>query len=140
MKKENEEIELKELIEDFIHILEVGDESSFVDIWHPRAIRFGLGNTNELMAMNKEEIIKFSLKGIQGLRKQISGQELVKFQIDEIIQINVVEGLIANAELKWHMILPGSKGSHHTFIQFAKDNQKWFIVNVLDKGFEKLEG
>ena len=53
MKIESEEIILKELIEDFIHILEIGDEKKFDDIWHPRAIRFGLGNSNELMAMNK---------------------------------------------------------------------------------------
>ncbi|NHJ03806.1 MAG: hypothetical protein EAX90_03215 [Candidatus Heimdallarchaeota archaeon] len=133
----DEEIILKEIVEDFINILEKGDVENFKNLWHPKALKFGLGNTNELMVMNKDEMIKFALEGIQGLRKQIPNQEMIRFQIDEIIRIQLIENIAASVEVKWHMILPGSKGNHHSFIQFAKDNKKWFIINILEKGFEE---
>ena len=135
----DEEKVLKELAEDFIHILEESDEEKFKDIWHPKAIRFGIGNSKELMTMNKEEMIKFSINGLKGLKDQLPNPEIIKFTIDEILQIRIYEGLIGSVELKWNMVLPGSKGNHHTFIQFAKDKDKWLIVNVLDRGFEEEE-
>jgi hypothetical protein len=135
----NEELILKELTEDFIHILEQSDEKKFQEIWHPKAVRFGLGNANELGTMNMEEMIKYSLNGLENLKQQIPNPEEIKFQIDEIIEIKCIQNVIASVELKWQMTLPGSKGTHHTFINYAKDNDKWFIVNVLDKGFENTE-
>jgi hypothetical protein len=133
------EIELHEITEDFIGILEKGDEEKFKDLWHPKAIRFGLGNSYELMAMDKEEMIKFSLRGIKNVRDNLQNPEEVKFVIDEIVQIKCIEGVIGLVELKWHMILPESKGLHHTFIHYAKYNRKWAIVGVLDKGYEVTE-
>lgn len=111
-------------------------EEKFKELWHPEARRFGIGNSMELGVMNKEEIIKFSINGLKGLKKQLPNPEIINFTIDEIIDIKCIEGVIASVELKWHMVLPGSKGTHHTFIQFAKQDGMWYIVNVLDKGYE----
>jgi len=132
----DEEIVIRELVEDYIDIMEKSDEKRFLDLWHPDARRFGLGNDKQLNSFSKDEIVKFSLAGLRKLKEQIPNPEIIKFTITEIINISVFEGVIASAELKWQMILPGSKGNHHTFIQFAKKEGKWFIVNVLDKGFE----
>ena len=139
MNTPNDEIMLKEIVEDYIAIMEEGNEEKFKELWHPKAVRFGMGNAKELHAFDRDEIIKFSIKGLQNLRKQIPDQSMVKFTIDEILDIKCIEGCIASVELKWHMLLPGSKGIHHTFIQFAKDKDIWYIVNVLDKGFEIVE-
>lgn len=139
MNTQNEEIMIKELVEDYLAIMEVGDEEKFKNLWHPKAIKFGLGNSKELHAHDLDDLIKFSLKGIQNLRKQLPDPSIVKFKIDEIIELKCIEGCIASVEMKWNMILPGSKGIHHTFIQFAKDKNMWYIVNILDKGFEIVE-
>ncbi|NHJ47216.1 MAG: hypothetical protein FK733_05455 [Asgard group archaeon] len=135
----DEKLKLKELTEDFISILEQCDEKKFQELWHPSAIRFGLGNANELGTMNKEEMIQYSINGLKNLKQQIPNPEEIKFRIDEIIDIKCIQDIIASVELKWQMTLPGSKGTHHTFINFAKDKDKWFIINVLDKGFESTE-
>jgi hypothetical protein len=133
----DEKIILKELTEDFIYILEQSDEKKFQNLWHPKAVRFGLGNSKDLGTMNKDEMIKYSINGLKNLKKQISNPEVIKFEIDEIVEIKCIQNIIASVELKWHMNLPGSKGTHHTFINFAKDKNKWYIVNILDKGFEE---
>jgi hypothetical protein len=133
----SEVAKIKQLALNFIEILEQCNEEKFNEIWHPKAIRFGLGNANELMTMNKEEMIKFSLDGLRNLKNQLPNPDDVKFTVDEIINIKCIKNVIASVELKWHMVLPGSKGTHHTFIQFAKDKDKWLIINVLDKGYEE---
>ena len=133
----DEEKVLKKLAEDFINILEDSDEEKFKVIWHSKAIRFGIGNSNELMTMNKDEMIEFSLNGLMNLKKQIQDPEAIKFTIKEIVQVSCYQNIIGAVELKWQMVLPGSKGTHHTFIQFAKDEGKWQIVSVLDKGYEE---
>ena len=135
----NEEIVLKEIVEDYINIMQECDEEKFKELWHPEARRFGMGNAKELNVMNKEEIIKFSINGLKNLKKQIPNPESIKFTIDEIVNLKVIEGVIATVEMRWHMILPGAKGTHQTFIQFAKQDEKWYIVNILDKGFEEEE-
>ena len=139
MNNGNEEIMLKEIVEDYINIMQECDEEKFKELWHPEARRFGMGNAKELNVMNMDEIIKFSINGLKNLKKQIPNPESIKFTIDEIVAIKVIEGVIANVELRWNMTLPGSKGIHHTFIQLAKQDKKWYIVNILDKGFEKEE-
>ena len=131
LNKTNEELVIKELVEDYIDIMEKWDEERFLALWHPDARRFGLGNDNQLHSFNKDEIIKYSITGLKTLKEQIPNPELIKFTINEIVHISISEGV------KWQMALPGSKGTHHTFIQFAKKDDKWFIVNVLDKGFEE---
>ncbi|HUT81907.1 MAG TPA: hypothetical protein VMZ29_11945 [Candidatus Bathyarchaeia archaeon] len=135
----DDKVILKELAEDFIGILESCDEEKFQAIWHPQAIRFGLGNANELMTMNKEEMIKYSLTGLRNLKKQLPSSESIKFTIKEILDIKCLEGVIGSVLVKWQMNLPGSVGTHQTFIQFAKHENKWVIVNVLDKGIEEIE-
>ncbi|NHJ87025.1 MAG: nuclear transport factor 2 family protein [Asgard group archaeon] len=127
---------IRELVKDYIAIMEACDEKRFLDIWHPEARRFGLGNRNELGVMNSEEIIKFSINGLRNLKNQLPNKETIKFTIDKIVDIKVIQNIIAAVELHWHMILPGSKGTHQTLIHLAKHNNKWLIVNVLDKGFE----
>ncbi|NHJ84580.1 MAG: nuclear transport factor 2 family protein [Asgard group archaeon] len=135
----DDKVILKELTEDYINILENCDEKKFRAIFHPKAVRFGLGNTNELMTMNIEEMIKYSLSGLKNLKKQITNPESITFTIKEIVDIKCLEGVIGSVLVNWQMKLPGSIGTHQTFIQFAKHENKWLIVNVLDKGFEKSE-
>ncbi len=137
LNKTDEELVIKELIEDYIDIMEKCDEERFLSLWHPDARRFGLGNDNKLHSFNKDEIVKYSISGLKTLKEQIPNPELIKFTIDEIISISTSEGVIVSAEIKWQMVLPGSKGSHHTFIQFAKKEDIWLIVNVLDKRYEE---
>ncbi|MHA1738303.1 MAG: nuclear transport factor 2 family protein [Candidatus Heimdallarchaeota archaeon] len=139
MNTPNDEIMLKELVEDYLAIMEEGNEEKFKKLWHPKAIRFGLGNDKELNAFDLDDMIKFSLNGLKNLRKQLPDPSIVQFKIDDIIELKCIEGCIASVEMKWHMLLPGSKGIHHTFIQFAKDKNIWYIVNILDKGFEIVE-
>lgn len=137
LNKTNEELVIKELVEDYIDIMEKCDEERFLALWHPDARRFGLGNDKQLNSFNKDEIVKYSIAGLKALKEQIPNPELIKFTIDEIVSISTSEGVIASAEIKWQMVLPGSKGTHHTFIQFAKKEDTWLIVNVLDKGYEE---
>ncbi|MBK5112254.1 MAG: nuclear transport factor 2 family protein [Candidatus Heimdallarchaeota archaeon] len=136
MNKKTEELEIKRLVEDYIDIMEKCDEERFLALWHPDARRFGLGNDNQLHSFTQDEIVKYSIAGLKNLKEQIPNPEIIKFTVNEIVHISVSQGVIASAEVKWQMVLPGSKGVHHTFIQFAKKEDEWFIVNVLDKGFE----
>jgi len=47
MNTPNDEIMIKELVEDYLAIMEEGNEEKFKKLWHPKAIRFGLGNDKE---------------------------------------------------------------------------------------------
>lgn len=132
----NEEIMLKEITEDYINIMQECNEEKFKGLWHPDAKMFGMGNSNQLNVMSRDDIIKSSLNGLRNLKNQIPNPEEIRFVIDEIIRIQHIDGVIANVELRWHMQLPGSLGKHHTFIQYAKYDDMWYIVNVLDRGLE----
>ena len=87
LNKTNEELVIKELVEDYIDIMEKCDEERFLALWHLDARRFGLGNDNQLHSFNKDEIIKYSITGLKTLKEQIPNPELIKFTINEIVHI-----------------------------------------------------
>lgn len=39
----------------------------------------------------------------------------IQFTLNEFTHIDVYDDMVASAELKWKMILPGSKGIHKTY-------------------------
>ena len=126
----------RELVTTYLKIMCEGDEEKFLEIWHPDARRFSIGNSNKLHSLNLAEIVEYSLKGIRQLRKETPKSSKIQHVLDEVLHLSIHNNLVAAVEAKWHMILPGSKGLHHTYFHFARQNDKWLIVNVLDRGYE----
>ena len=133
---EDEEAKLRELVNTYIKTMGTGDEEKFHEIWHPAARRFNIGNSNELLSFNLAEIDEYTLRGIKKLRKEASDSARFEFVLDEVLHLSIYSNLIAAVEIKWHMTLPGSRGLHHTYFHLARQNGKWLIVNVLDRGYE----
>lgn len=133
---EDEEAKLRELVNTYIKTMGTGNEEKFHEIWHPAAKRFSIGNSNELHSFSQSEISEYTLKGIKQLRKEASDPGRFEFVLDEVLHLSIYSDLIASVEVKWHMALPGSEGLHHTYFHLVKQNGKWLIVNVLDRGYE----
>lgn len=127
---------IKKLIINYTKYNETSDWENFIEIWHPEARRLNVGNTNELLITPTEDIKKLSFEGLMNLRKQMPEAE-ISFITDDFSHIDVYDEVVASAELNWRMILPGSEGRHKTYFHLVKANEKWIIVNVLDRGFEE---
>lgn len=137
---EDERAKFRDLVATYLKIMCVGDEDKFLEIWHPDARRFSVGNSNELHSFNLTEIIEFSLKGIRQLRKENPQSSKIQHVLDEVLHLSIYSNLVAGVEVRWHMILPNSKGLHRTYFHLARQNDKWLIVNVLDRGYELEKG
>lgn len=61
----------------------------------------------------------------------------IAFIIDDFLHVDVHDNVIASVELTWRMILPESEGKHRTYFHLVKIDEKWTIVNVLDRGLEE---
>ena len=136
----DERTRFRELVTTYLNTMCVGDEGKFLEIWHPDARRFSIGNSNELNSFGLAEIVEYSLKGIKQLRKELPKSSKIQHILDEVLHLSIYNNLVAAVEVKWHMILPDSKGLHHTYFHLAKQKDKWLIVNVLDRGYELEKG
>lgn len=132
----DDRVKFRELVTNYLKIMCAGDEEKFLGIWHPDARRFSVGNSDELHSFNLEEIAEYSLKGIRQLREENPKSGKIQHVLDEILHLSTYNNLVAAVEAKWHMIMPDSKGVHHTYFHLARQNDKWLIVNVLDRGYE----
>jgi hypothetical protein len=135
-----DDVYLKELTEDYFHILETGNEEAFADLWHPEAVRFGYDEQSRaLLALNKKDMLQLSVKGMKKMKEQLSGKEKVQLKLDEILRIQVIDGMLGLVELTWKLIIPWKKEKTHSFIHFAKDKGKWFIVHISEIVVERTE-
>ncbi len=127
--------EIINLIQSYFKIMSDCDEEAFANIWHDKAQRVSIGNSNEIMVFSKDNIIEFSLRGLKNAIETIPGF-FVRNEIIEISHIEILD-VIATVEVKWHMIMPENRGEHTSCFHLAIENGKWNILNLLDRGIEK---
>ncbi|MFX0181734.1 MAG: hypothetical protein ACFE95_01530 [Candidatus Hodarchaeota archaeon] len=108
----------------------------FQEITHPNFIRFGLGNSNELYYMSRDEVINQSLIGLSKARETIPNFKC-SFKIKKITHLTIHD-VIASIGVEWIMMMTDSVGIHCTCFHLAKDEGKWILVNALDRGKEGL--
>lgn len=106
----------------------------FQEITHDTFTRSGLGNSNELYQMSREEIITHSLGGLAKAREtQLNFKCL--FNIERITHLTIHD-VIAAVGVEWEMIMTDSIGTHCTCFHLAKDEGRWTVISALDRGFE----
>lgn len=109
----------------------------FQEITHPNFIRFGLGNSNELYCMSRDEVINQSLIGLSKARESIPNFKC-SFRIKKIKHLTIHD-VIASIGVEWIMVMTDSIGTHCTCFHLAKVEGTWILVNALDRGKEVLD-
>lgn len=107
----------------------------FKQICHPKLSRLSLGNNNELYWMTRDEVINQSLIGLEKARKSIPNFKCT-FRIDRIKHF-IIHDLIASISIEWVMLMTESTGNHCTCFHLVKSEEKWLIVDILDRGVEE---
>ena len=97
--------------------------------------RLSLGNNNELYLITRDEVINQSLIGLEKSRKSIPNFKCT-FKIEKIKHF-MIHDLIVSISIEWVMLMAESTGNHCTCFHLVKSEDKWLIVDILDRGVEE---
>jgi hypothetical protein len=103
------------------------DDAQVSELLHPEARLFNVGNANQFFIRSRQEFVEGAV--IAPREHQVE----VKFDV-EIQRVDVYDDLIATAQVLNHITYSDSEGEHHSYINLAKIDGAWCIVNVLDRG------
>ena len=136
MTTKNNEIEqIKNSLLVFFQGLDETNEELFKSVTHQNVRTVNIGNSNEIFVFTVEEIIEYTITGLRNAIQKNPGFFSRREEID-IDHITVHE-IIASAEVSYKMVMPESVGYHRIYFHLAKENGKWMIVNIIDRGLEK---
>ncbi len=123
---------VKEVLKLYHDSCERFDDVQVSELLHPKAQMFNVGNDNQFFIRSRQEFVAGAV--IAPREHQVE----LKFDV-EIQRVDVYDDLIATAQVLNHITYSDSQGEHHSFINLAKIDGVWYIVNVLDRG-KLLEG
>jgi hypothetical protein len=103
------------------------DDAQVSELLHPEARMFNVGNDNQFFIRSRQEFVAGAV--IAPREHQIE----IKFDV-EIQRVDVYDDLIATAQVLNRITYSDSRGEHHNFINLAKIDGAWYVVNVLDRG------
>jgi hypothetical protein len=126
---------IQQIILDLYQALSSSDEAAYKALVHPQIRTVNIGNSGEVHVFALNQIIEYTINGLKNAVKQIPGffsyWENIKFH-------NItIQDVTASVEVSYQMVMPESTGSHHSFIQLVKENEKWLVINIIDRGIEK---
>lgn len=127
----NPEIEIKEIIEDLFTALNTKDSNIMRELFHPRATFANIGNSNELYIRSLDEYLETTIEAIKKHKIEVNNE------VEDVIHLQIIDGVIASVEIKYTMLMPDSKGSHTGFFHLVNENKKWLFLNWTDRGFEE---
>ncbi|MHA1555295.1 MAG: nuclear transport factor 2 family protein [Candidatus Heimdallarchaeota archaeon] len=96
-----------DLVKENLQITFAGEIETFQKLWHPKAHRFGLGNSNELYSFSRAELCEH-MQQLTAAKKDNPSLAQIEIIFDEIDFINIHQNLIASVAVKWHMNMPDS--------------------------------
>ncbi len=99
--------------------------------WYPEGKMFLVGNQGTFRIVTNEKQAEHIQKTNEK-RPELK----VDFVLDEIEQVQVHDDLIATVHVRYRMIFPEGYGQHRSFINMAKIDGTWMIVNAVDRGLE----
>lgn len=126
--------EIKAVILALYNSYEQSNPSLFKSIIHSQVRTINIGNNNQIHIFSADEIIENTILGLKRAKEQIPGFYAKWVNINFISL--TIHDLIASIEITYTMKMPDSYGNHSTFIQLAKENTKWLIINIIDRGLE----
>ncbi|MFX1507258.1 MAG: nuclear transport factor 2 family protein [Promethearchaeota archaeon] len=129
----NPEIEIKELIEDLFSSLNSKDSNNMREIFHSKATFANIGNSNKLFLRSLDNFLETTIEAIK--KHNIE----VRNELEEIIHLNIIDGVVASAEIRYTMFMPQSKGFHTGLLHLVNENKKWLFLNWTDRGIEEIE-
>ena len=119
--------EVKKVLRLYHDSCERFDDAQVSEILHPEARMFNVGNDNQFFIRSQQEFVAGAV--IAPREHQVE----LKFDV-EIQRVDVYDDLVATAQVFNRVTYSDSRGEHHSFINLAKIDGVWYIVNVLDRG------
>ena len=126
--EKNPEIEIKEIIEDLFNSLNSKDSNNLRELFHPKATFANIGNSNELFLRSLDTFLETTIEAIK--KHNIE----VRNKLEEVIHLNVIDGVVASAEIRYTMFMPQSKGFHTGLLHLVNEDKKWMFLNWTDRG------
>jgi hypothetical protein len=126
---------IQQVILDLYRALGGSDEAAFSALVHPQVRTVNIGNSNEVHVFTLDQIVEFTINGLKRAVEQIPG---FYARWDKIEFINVtVQDVTAAVEVRYQMAMPDSTGFHQSFIHLVKEDGRWLVINIIDRGIEK---
>ena len=113
------------------------DEAALRALVHPQVRTVNIGNSNEVHVFTLEQIVEFTIHGLKRAAEQMPGF-YARWENIEIIHTHV-EDVTAAVEASYQMVMPDSTGFHHSFIHLVKQDGRWLVINIIDRGIEKAK-
>ena len=130
----NDQSKIKTLLANLFAAQSAFDGAKMLAAFHEGAMLHLVGNNNTFRVTSAEE----QAAHLDQVRARVPDLK-VELVLDEIEKISIHEGLIASVHLRYRMLMPGSMGMHRAFYNLACMDGQWGIVNIVDRGFEKVE-
>ena len=130
----DQQSEIKAIILALYNSYEQSNIGLFKSTTHPQIRTVNIGNSKEIHIFSADDIIENTILGLSRAKDKIPGfyAKWVDFNFKSIMNYD----LIASVELTYTMKMPESYGKHSAFIQLIRENGKWLIISILDKGLE----
>jgi len=126
-------IDIEKLIKDFFKSFNSKDSNRLRELFHPKATFANIGNNNELFLRSLEDYLESTVEAIKKLNIK------VKYELEEIMHLQIIDNIIASAEIKYIMIMPQSKGIHTGLLHLMNEKKNWLFLNWTDRGIEEKQ-
>ena len=118
----------------FYTALENSDETTFRSLVHPEVRTVNIGNENQPHIFNLDQIIQYTLQGRKQAKESTPG---FYANWENIIFKNIyLKDVIAMVNLTYEMKMPDSIGYHSCGIHLLFQDEKWQIIQIIDRGLE----
>lgn len=131
---EDQQSKIKAVILALYQSYEECNPELFRSITHPQVRTVNIGNKNQIHIFSCNDIIENTIMGLHRAKKQIPG--FYAKWVDINFKSIQIYDQIASIEITYTMKMPDSHGNHSSFIHLSKENDKWLIINIIDRGFE----
>ncbi|MCY3415015.1 MAG: nuclear transport factor 2 family protein [Candidatus Heimdallarchaeota archaeon] len=124
------EINAEKLIRKYFDAMLIGDKDILKQLYHPKVLKYGMGNANELRMTHP-------LEGLDSLDILVSKfKELnVVFEITQLVH-EFIGDVYAIVEVDYLMLWSeNGMGRHHSKFQLVYEKD-WKIINIMDRGWE----
>ena len=118
---------VSKVLQDYYDSCERSDDKRVSAFLHSEARMFNVGNDNEFFIRSRQEFVEGAIIAPRTHQVELA------FDV-EIERVDVVDDLIATAKVRNHVTYADSTGEHHSYVNLAKIDGQWVIVNVLDRG------
>ena len=126
---------IKDFILELYQAFENSDEAAFRALVHPEMRTVNMGNANEVHIFSVDQICEFTINGLKSARENVPGF-FARWDEVEFVEVTIGD-VVAFVSVRYKMLMPENVGTHTSGIHLIKPEDKWQVIQIVDRGIEQ---